>query len=82
MTILNITEAANRLKTTASQIRYYIKYDNDFPFYAYGSKSYRFKADELDKWFTQQRHKPIPLVASEKKASKKAGTASVIPAQA
>jgi hypothetical protein len=68
MTLLTTTETAIRLKTTASQVRHLVKTDNDFPCLAYGSKSYRIIAEELDNWILLQRKKKIPVVVMKKKA--------------
>jgi len=75
MILLTTTETASRLNTTASQVRHLVKTDKDFPCFAYGSKSIRIIAEELDAWILLQRQKPIPPVKMRKKASLKAEAA-------
>jgi hypothetical protein len=54
MTLLNITETAGRLRTSAKNVRELIKNDKYFPCYAYGKKSFRVIAENLDKWVIKQ----------------------------
>lgn len=64
MTLLNVNETANRLRTSARGVRHLIKNDKSFPSYPYGSKSYRIIAEKLDKWILDQVGKTSFLAPS------------------